>query len=428
MPPIFASLLSLSPSRAADSARGQVDRSSASDPTAFNGLGPRRGRRTSPLLQASSSHLLPFAVVPSRLPERPQCSRQPRPSSASPCSSAQESAALRLSCSASRRSSHSCPPVPATSARPPRPGPGRTRRAAPALLGLSALLRASPGRTAGRLEHPVAHSAPRSRLGHHQRLVHQSGEQSRTSSSSDVPSRPTASAASSVHPPANTESRPNSIRSARSRAARSSSPSVPLSVRLPGEAVRLPPRQAASGSLRASRRSARRRASHPRRRQLYGQRDAVQPPADLRHGRAFSGLKDEGGIAQPGALHEQPHRLVASSSSSRGRVARGRARRAVGTSHLSSPATPKASRLVARIRKPGARVEQRVHQAGHRVDQVLAVVQDQQHALVLRKTSASVSVSGCSGCSCTPRAAATACGTSAPSESGASSTSHTPSG
>ena len=50
-----------------------------------------------------------------------------------------------------------------------------------------------------------------------------------------------------------------------------------------------------------------------------------------------------------------------------------------GTIQLTSPATPSASLLVAMTRRCSQRAQERVHEAGAVLDQVLAVVQDQQH-------------------------------------------------
>src|SRR5215217_8776755 len=62
--------------------------------------------------------------------------------------------------------------------------------------------------------------------------------------------------------------------------------------------------------------------SDPRRRELYGKRYSVQPPAYVRHGLRVPEGQDEGGIVLPGPFFEQPHRLVTLKLLGRGRVPR----------------------------------------------------------------------------------------------------------
>ena len=97
-----------------------------------------------------------------------------------------------------------------------------------------------------------------------------------------------------------------------------------------------------------------------------------------------------------------------------------------GTVQTASPGTLRSSRLMARIRSFGqdfSRAAARCATASTTCSQLSTT----RSRFFVRRWSVSVSVSERPGGSRTPKAWATACGTSAGSESGASSTSHTPS-
>ena len=88
---------------------------------------------------------------------------------------------------------------------------------------------------------------------------------------------------------------------------------------------------------------------------------------------------------------------------------------------------PSASRLLAMIFKCGTVAQQVIGQLRAGLDQVLAVIQDEQQAFGRADSSVTRSSRDAPGFSRRPKAAATVCSTSAGSASGASSTSQTPS-
>ena len=105
---------------------------------------------------------------------------------------------------------------------------------------------------------------------------------------------PTASAASSVRPPANTESLPNSSRSGSSSNWWLQS-SVARKVRWRGTALRPPAVNSLRGWSSLEVICSAESTPHPRRCELYGQRYAVQPPTYLRHGLPFRGVMTKEG-------------------------------------------------------------------------------------------------------------------------------------
>ena len=245
------------------------------------------------------------------------------------------------------------------------------------------------------------------------------------------PRRRPASAASSVQPPAKTASRREQRPLRLGRAGRGSSPPSPAASAGARSAVRLPPVSSRKRSSRRASSCSRRQHPHPGRGQLEGQGDAVQPAADLRPPparsrsvRAKAGLRRRG----PGRRTAAPPRTAPAPRRARGAARRAAGRASEGTRQAVSPAMPSASRLVARTVRCGAGPQQGVGQPGAGVQQVLAVVQHQQQAPGPQVRPPAWPARGRPGSSRTPTAAATAWGTSAGSASGASSTSHTPSG
>ena len=170
---------------------------------------------------------------------------------------------------------------------------------------------------------------------------------------------------------------------------------------------------------------------HPRRRQLDGQGQPVQPAADLRHRRGVLGVvrRSPAGRPRPAPRTGPPPRARASAAGAGVRRA-GLGRPAAGARGARcSPATRRGSRLVARTRDARAGRQQGGRQRRGTRQDVLAVVQHQQQApgaaawsrerrrhVLARRPPAR------------PAPAATAAGTSAGSASGARSTSHAPSG
>ena len=267
------------------------------------------------------------------------------------------SAARRLSCSASSRSS-------ATPARPPRLGIGgagelevegvvaRLQRRRLARLG-EALARV----LAHRLEQAVAVAAarpPRPPPATCRRAA-PAGRRPRAASTPSPAA--TASAASSAKLPAKTARRRNSARSAVGQqvvAPAQRGPERLLAVeRRPaaggqhGEAVAEP-----LGDLRG------RERPHARRGELERERHPVQPEADLGH-RARRSPRSARSRARrrPRARRTAaPTRSAASSAGVTARPASGSA--SDGTRHVTSPGTRSGSRLVARMRSPGQAREQ----------------------------------------------------------------------
>ena len=122
--------------------------------------------------------------------------------------------------------------------------------------------------------------------------------------------------------------------------------------------------------------SARHRAQ-PRGGQLDGQRQAVEPAADLDDRGDVVRVDGEAGRRRRAAVGEQLRPPDRRAPRRRRRVG-GRARPAAGPRPARSPTMPSGSRLVARMRTPGQRAEQLVGEAAAALDQVLAVVEDEQ--------------------------------------------------
>ena len=165
---------------------------------------------------------------------------------------------------------------------------------------------------------------------------------------------------------------------------------------------------------------------HARGRQLDGQREAVQPRADLGHGGRVPVGQRERRDRGPGALDEEADGVVragarpATTCSARAGTGRG------GTGHTVSPAMLSASRLVARMVSSGqARRSASATraQASTRCSQLSSTSSSRRG----RSASCIVSRRARPASSRTPSAAAIACGTRAASASGASPANHTPS-
>ena len=155
-----------------------------------------------------------------------------------------------------------------------------------------------------------------------------------------------------------------------------------------------------------------RQRRHPRRRQLERQRDAVQPPADLRHRRRVR-RRSARSPAAPARARSTKRRTAAmrARSLAPAAVAASGQRAATARARSSRRRCRSGSRLVARIRRPGQAAQQRLGQRGAGVDQVLAVVQHQQQAPAGQPARPASSVSGRPGCSGdAQRARPTACG------------------
>src|SRR5215204_5455501 len=105
---IPSSMLSCKPSSAAFAARFTSPCHCASHPLAFSALALAVADAGPCLASTASSHLPPSPKSPLLSQHSPSAVLSRSPSSASPCSSDHERAALKLSCSASSRSSH-CP-------------------------------------------------------------------------------------------------------------------------------------------------------------------------------------------------------------------------------------------------------------------------------------------------------------------------------
>ena len=149
--------------------------------------------------------------------------------------------------------------------------------------------------------------------------------------------------------------------------------------------------------------------------------------ADLRHRRGVALGQREAGLAAPRPLDEQPHRLDCGQRALRAaRVRRVAGSASEGTRQAVSPATPSASRLVARMREPRAGAQQRVGQRGARVDQVLAVVEHQQDTRAAADVIAQRGSQILAGPSRTPSAPPMVSRTRPASQTGARSTNQTP--
>ena len=117
--------------------------------------------------------------------------------------------------------------------------------------------------------------------------------------------------------------------------------------------------------------------AHPRRRQLDGQRDAVQAAADRRQRRSVLVRHVEVRPLQPGAIDEQARRLAGQDFLA-GRVLPPPATDSDGTRYVSSPSMPRRSRLVTRIASSVAAAQQQLGELRTRIEQMLGVVQHQQ--------------------------------------------------
>ncbi len=156
-----------------------------------------------------------------------------------------------------------------------------------------------------------------------------------------------------------------------------------------------------------------RQGPHPRRGEFDGQRHAVEPPADLAHRGGAVGGDGEVGPGQPGAVGEQLDRLVGHDSG--------------GTRHVTSPATPIGSRLVAKIVNLGHAPSSAAISAAHassRCSQLSSTTSVCRSPMNRTRVS-TVERPGWSG---NPSARADVAGTSAGSVIGARSTYQTPPG
>src|SRR5215208_2456292 len=97
-----------------------------------------------------------------------------------------------------------------------------------------------------------------------------------------------------------------------------------------------------------------------------------------------------------------------------------------GTNQIVSPAMPKGSWLVARIFKPG-QVRNKASASAAQASMRCSQLSRTRSRSLVSRCARSTSLAGRPGASRTPTAEATACGTRSGSESGASSTHHTPS-
>ena len=117
-------------------------------------------------------------------------------------------------------------------------------------------------------------------------------------------------------------------------------------------------------------------ALRPRRRQLNGERDPVEPPADLDDRRCGGGVQLEAGVGGLRPLDEQGHGRHRRQIEARG------VRAAVDRQRLDRPhvLARDGERLPARRqdRHRRRRSQDAVHQPGDRLDEVLAVVEHQQ--------------------------------------------------
>ena len=115
----------------------------------------------------------------------------------------------------------------------------------------------------------------------------------------------------------------------------------------------------------------------PDRGQLQRQRDTIQPPAQLRGCRRICGPTVKPGTRAAARSLQQPYRIrVQSFCTEMSPPASGSD--IGGTVIRTSPATPRACRLVASSRSPGHEVMRVLGQDRAAVQQVLAVIQHQQ--------------------------------------------------
>ncbi len=169
-----------------------------------------------------------------------------------------------------------------------------------------------------------------------------------------------------------------------------------------------------------------RKRAQARRGELDRQRNAVQAPTDFGHGRGIPVGDAKGRLRRDRALDEQVHRFelhqglggdcpaVIGDRERRHRIvrlARDVQRLAAGRQDLQTR----------------ARLQHLLRELGAGVDQVFAIVEDEQQSPVL-DAFISASDTGRPASSLTPRTVATACATSRASAMAASSTNHTPSG
>ena len=371
---------------------------------------------------------VPFALVPVQVPEEPQ--RPGEPHRRSPPSPSLHQAiawrSSRFSCSVSSRPSHSscrrplrCGSAPFCQRQEPRGVPAHAT-----LFRFARLFELLPRRTA--LPAPASCSAP--------------------SLPRSPPPPPAICLPGSRADPAPAPLRPSSRSTPLRRPPESHLPRTPIAARVtPAPArratrssTRSPP--AASGGAAAPCGPARgqqpqgssslgdlldRERPHPRRRQLYRERYPVQLAAQPCHRQSVLLGRARSPACRPRPLDEQAHRLVAGQLS-RGRRRWGSGRESAGTIHSVSPAMPRGSRLVARIRAPGTpaagsrRARRTLPRGARSCPEPVGLFLD-------FRCSTSTSVSERSATSRTPSAEASAPGTSLGSESEASSTHHTPS-
>ena len=146
-----------------------------------------------------------------------------------------------------------------------------------------------------------------------------------------------------------------------------------------GSAARLPAGQKPEALVEPSRELLCRQRLHPRRAELQGQRDAVEALADLGdRGRVALG-EHEVRLQRRCPLDEQLDGRVLLELGQRRQVLR-IGYGSDGTRQAISPVSPSASRLVARTCSLGTRAGGHPRVARARVEQVLAIVQHQQHA------------------------------------------------
>ena len=144
--------------------------------------------------------------------------------------------------------------------------------------------------------------------------------------------------------------------------------------------------QQAEAVLQPGQQLPRRQHAHPRRRQLDGQRDAVQPGTDLGHGRRVLGRHLERGLHRHRTVAEEPHRRVAGRRFDRSRlpeVWHGKRR------HPPDDLTGDAQRLPAGGQEAqlGTGAQQGVSQPGAGIGEVLAVIEHQQQTPELQRVS-----------------------------------------
>ena len=161
----------------------------------------------------------------------------------------------------------------------------------------------------------------------------------------------TASAASSVQPPAKTANRRNSVRSAGAQqivAPVDRRPQRPLALEYGPAAAR----QQVEAIVKPRGDLLDRHRGRARGCELEGERDAIQPTADPRHGRGVGGRERKLQLHLTDAVDEQPHRLVLQQTVPARDSVGWLGTSSDGTRHAISPATRSASRLVASTRRP----------------------------------------------------------------------------